>query len=85
MHPAGVAQVEVARADGRWDAAYERQSTATVPDDLLAALEADPAARAAFDALGRSEQYAVMLPVLKATTPAARATAVRRQVQRLLS
>jgi len=84
MRPAGVAQVEAARADGRWDAAYERQSTATLPDDLLAALDAEPAARVAFDALGRSERYAVMLPVLKATTPDARATVIRRQVERLL-
>lgn len=85
MRPAGVAEVERARADGRWDAAYERQSTATVPDDLLAALDAHPAARSAYDALGRSEQYAVMLPVLRATTPDARAIAIRRQVERLLS
>jgi uncharacterized protein YdeI (YjbR/CyaY-like superfamily) len=84
MRPAGIAEVERARADGRWDAAYERQSTATVPDDLLAALDGDPAARAAYDALSRSEQYAVMLPVLKATTPDARATAVGRQVERLV-
>jgi uncharacterized protein YdeI (YjbR/CyaY-like superfamily) len=85
MRPAGIAQVEAAQSDGRWAAAYERQSTATAPDDLVAALAADPAAHAAFDALGKSEQYAVMLPVLRATTPEARAAAVRRQVERLLS
>ena len=80
MRPSGQAEVESAQADGRWDAAYERQSTATVPDDLAAALAADPVAAAAFEALGRSERYLVMLPVLKATTPAARA----RQVDRAL-
>lgn len=85
MRPAGLAQVAAAQADGRWAAAYERQSTATAPDDLLAALAADPVALAAYDALGKSEQYAVMLPVLRATTPEARATAIRRQVERLLS
>ena len=68
MRPAGLAEVEAAQADGRWDAAYESQRTAEVPDDLAAALAADDAARAAFEALGRSERYAVMLPVLKATT-----------------
>jgi uncharacterized protein YdeI (YjbR/CyaY-like superfamily) len=83
MRPAGIAQVEAAEADGRWAAAYERQSTATAPDDLVAALAADPVARAAYDALGKSEQYAVMLPVLRATTPESRATAVQRQVERL--
>ena len=77
MRPAGQAEVDAARADGRWDAAYERQSTATVPDDLAAALAADPVAAAAFEALGRSERYAVMLPVLKATSPSARAQAGR--------
>ena len=83
MRPAGLAEVEAAQADGRWDAAYESQRTAEVPDDLAAALAADPAARAAYDALGRSERYAVMLPVLKATTSEARAREVARAVARL--
>ena len=83
MRPAGLAQVEAARTDGRWDAAYERQSTAAVPDDLAEALAADPAAAAAYDALGSSEQYAVFLPVLKATAPAARAREVTRAVAEL--
>lgn len=82
MRPAGRAQVEAARADGRWAAAYERQATAAVPDDLAAAIEADPAARAAFATMTRSERYDVMLPVLKATTPERRAALVRA-VQRL--
>jgi uncharacterized protein YdeI (YjbR/CyaY-like superfamily) len=85
MRPPGVAQVHAAKADGRWAAAYERQSTAEVPADLRSALAAEPAAGAAFDALTRSEQYAVMLPVLKATTAEARAVAIRRQLERLSS
>ena len=44
MTPAGLAQVEAARVDGRWDAAYAPQSTVTVPADLQAALDANPAA-----------------------------------------
>jgi uncharacterized protein YdeI (YjbR/CyaY-like superfamily) len=83
MRPAGLAEVEAAQADGRWDAAYERQSTARLPDDLAAAIAADPLARTAYDALGRSERYAVMLPVLKATTDAARAREVARALRRL--
>ena len=63
--------------------AYERQSTATVLDDLAAALAADPVAAAAFEALGRSERYAVMLPVLKATSASARARQVAQAVGRL--
>jgi uncharacterized protein YdeI (YjbR/CyaY-like superfamily) len=83
MRPAGVAQVELARADGRWAAAYERQSTATLPDDLRAALDAEPVARAAYDVLGKTGQYAVMLPVLRATTPVARGRAIARAVEGL--
>jgi len=83
MRPAGQAEVDAARADGRWDAAYERQSTATVPGDLAAALAADPVAAAAFEALGRSERYAVMLPVLRATSPSARARQVARALVQL--
>jgi uncharacterized protein YdeI (YjbR/CyaY-like superfamily) len=83
MRPAGLAQVHAAKADGRWDAAYERQSTAVLPDDLAAAIDADPAARAAYDALGRTERYAVMLPVLKAGTPDARSREIARAVRQL--
>jgi hypothetical protein len=73
MRPGGRAQVAAAKADGRWAAAYASQRTAAVPDDLTAALAADDRARAAFEALGRSERYAVFLPLLKARTPEARA------------
>ena len=83
MRPSGLAEVEKARADGRWDAAYERQSTAAVPDDLTDALAADPVAAAAFGTLSRSERYVVILPILKATTPSARAKHVARAVQEL--
>lgn len=83
MRPAGLAEVAAARADGRWEGAYERQSTAEPPPDLLAALAADPRASAAFEALGRSERYAVILPLLKARTQEARARTLARAVQRL--
>jgi uncharacterized protein YdeI (YjbR/CyaY-like superfamily) len=83
MRSGGRAQVEAAKADGRWAAAYQSQRTATVPDDLTAALEADDRARAAFEALGRSERYAVFLPLLKARTPEARARALRRGLDSL--
>jgi uncharacterized protein YdeI (YjbR/CyaY-like superfamily) len=83
MRPAGLAEVEAARADGRWDAAYESQRTARLPDDLAAAIAAHPVARATYDALGRSERYSVMLPVLSATTAEARAREVARAVDHL--
>jgi len=72
MRPAGLAEVEAARADGRWGAAYASQREAEVPDDLAAALAATPPAARAFDALGRSERYAVILQLLTARSPETR-------------
>ncbi|QOV35334.1 YdeI/OmpD-associated family protein [Streptomyces ferrugineus] len=68
MRPAGFAEVDAAKADGRWDAAYESQRKADVPDELTAALEEDPRARAAFEGLGRTERYQIMLGLLRART-----------------
>lgn len=84
MRAGGLAEVAAAQADGRWAAAYASQATAEVPPDLAAALAADAVASAAFERLGRSERYAVILPVLKARTPRARASTVRRAVSGLL-
>ncbi|WP_353943456.1 YdeI/OmpD-associated family protein [Streptomyces sp. HUAS MG91] len=67
MREPGLAEVRRAQEDGRWDRAYASQSAATVPDDLTAALDANPAARAAFDALDRTARYLVLLPLLQAT------------------
>lgn len=60
MHPAGVAEVERARADGRWDAAYAGPASAEVPADLIAALRASPAAQAMFDILTSQNRYAIL-------------------------
>ena len=78
MREPGIAEVEAARADGRWDAAYVSQKEFTVPDDLRAALDADPAAAAAYDALGRTEQYAVVLDLVTARDPEARRARLER-------
>ena len=83
MRPAGLAEVDAAKADGRWDAAYEPQRTAEVPPDLAAALADNARANAAFERLGRSERYAVILPLLKARTPETRARILARAVARL--
>jgi uncharacterized protein YdeI (YjbR/CyaY-like superfamily) len=60
MAPAGLAEVERARSDGRWAAAYDSPSTATVPDDLQAALDASPAAAAFFSSLKGNNRYAIL-------------------------
>lgn len=83
MRPAGLGEVAAAKADGRWAAAYESQRTATVPADLAAALAGDARAHAAFERLGRSDRYAVILPLLKARTPETRAKILARAVARL--
>lgn len=83
MQPGGVAEVVKAKADGRWDAAYESQATAEPPPDLVAALDANPEAKAAFEALGRTERYAIILQLLKARTPEGRSKILDREVERL--
>lgn len=80
VRPAGYAQREEAQADGRWDAAYESQRTAEPPPDLSAELAENPLAAAAFEAMSRSDRYAVILPLLKARTPQRRAELVARAV-----
>lgn len=83
MRPAGMREVERARADGRWDAAYAPQRTAAVPDDLAAALAADPAAAAAFAALNAVNRYAVLHRVQDAKRPETRARRVAQFVAML--
>jgi uncharacterized protein YdeI (YjbR/CyaY-like superfamily) len=60
MRPAGVAEVEAARADGRWEAAYEGQRAAEVPADLRRELESRPAARDFFANLDSANRYAIV-------------------------
>lgn len=83
MREAGLAQVAAAKADGRWDAAYESQRTAETPDDLSAALTNSPLANAAFERLNRSGRYALILPLLKARSVEGRAKILARQIAEL--
>src|SRR3954452_10153735 len=83
MRPAGKAAVEAAQADGRWERAYAGPASITVPDDLAAALAAQPAAREFFDSLDGVNRYAVLWRVHTATTPATRAQRIAALVQML--
>ncbi|WP_369135012.1 YdeI family protein [Modestobacter sp. I12A-02662] len=83
MRPAGLAAVESARADGRWDRAYAGPATITVPDDLAAALAAEPAAQEAFAGLDGANRYAVLWRVHTAATPQTRARRIAATVQML--
>jgi uncharacterized protein YdeI (YjbR/CyaY-like superfamily) len=81
MRPSGLAEVEAAKADGRWAAAYASQRDATVPPDLAAALAASPRAAKAFDALGKTQRYAVILKLITARTATARGTQLRKAMK----
>lgn len=73
MHPAGLAAIASARADGRWDAAYAPASTATVPADLQAAFDASPSAEAFFATLQGANRYAVLYRIAAVKMPTTRA------------
>ncbi len=83
MRPSGLAEVEAAKADGRWDAAYESQRHATIPPDLAAALAASPRAAQAFESLSKTSQYAVILDLVTARTPRTRSAHLRRAMTAL--
>jgi uncharacterized protein YdeI (YjbR/CyaY-like superfamily) len=85
MRASGLSQVAAAKADGRWDAAYASQRTATVPPDLEAALARSDAATRRFDSLGKSDRYALMLRLLKARAPGERAAQLDKIVALLES
>jgi uncharacterized protein YdeI (YjbR/CyaY-like superfamily) len=77
MRAPGIAEISAAKADGRWDAAYEPQRNVTVPPDLAAALAQSEAANHFFESLAKSHRYALILRLLKASSPADRATQLR--------
>ncbi|HEV3000065.1 MAG TPA: YdeI/OmpD-associated family protein [Solirubrobacteraceae bacterium] len=83
MRPAGLAEVERAKADGRWDAAYAPQSTIEVPEDLQRALDASPAAAERFAGLTRSLRYSILWRVHDAKRPETRARRIADYVGRL--
>jgi uncharacterized protein YdeI (YjbR/CyaY-like superfamily) len=86
MTPPGQRQVDAARADGRWDAAYapmRSASQATIPEDLRAAIEASPRAHKTFATLGRPNLFALAFRTNNMKTPAGRAKKIAALVARL--
>ncbi|MFF8648707.1 YdeI family protein [Streptomyces griseoluteus] len=83
MRPPGQAQVDRAKADGRWEAAYDGVRTATVPEDLMAALTAEPAAEEFFETLDRRNRYAILYRVQDAKKPETRARRIEKYVAML--
>lgn len=83
MRPAGIAAVEAAKADGRWDRAYDAPGSAAVPADLAAALAGVPAAEARFRTLKSQNRYAVLHRVQTAVKPETRARRIAKYVEML--
>lgn len=83
MQSSGQAEVDLARADGRWDAAYDSARTAVVPADLQAALNAEPKAAAFFSRLNAANRYAVLWRVQTAKKPQTRVKRIETLVAML--
>lgn len=80
MRPAGLAEVEKAQADGRWEAAYDSQSKAAVPEDFQQELDANPEAAAFFATLDSANRYAVLYRIQEAKKPETRAKRIEKFV-----
>jgi len=83
MRPAGLREVDRAKADGRWDAAYHGQAAITVPPDLEAALAGNGAARAFFATLNAANRYAILYRIQDARRPETRARRIAAYVTML--
>jgi uncharacterized protein YdeI (YjbR/CyaY-like superfamily) len=83
MRARGHAEVERAKADGRWERAYAGPATAEVPPDLASALIASPAAAARFDGLNRTDRFLIISQVVTAAEDTTRARRIARAVGRL--
>jgi uncharacterized protein YdeI (YjbR/CyaY-like superfamily) len=83
MRPAGLEEIEKAKADGRWDAAYAPPSTAAVPPDLAEALAAAPSAQAVFAGLDSRNRYAILHRIATARRPQTRAARIAKFVKML--
>lgn len=83
MEPAGLREVERAKADGRWEAAYDSPARATVPGDLRRELDAHPEAAAFFDTLDGRNRYAILYEIQDAKKPETRARRIEKFVAML--
>lgn len=83
MHPAGMREVDRAKQDGRWDAAYSSARTSTVPDDLQKALDANRKAKAFFATLDSSNRYAILFRIHNVKKAETRARKIAQFVEML--
>ena len=83
MQAPGHAQIEAAKADGRWARAYDGARTSTVPGDLLTALEAEPRAKTFFATLNATNRYAILWRIQTAVKPETRTRRIAQLVEML--
>ncbi len=83
MRAGGLREIERAKEDGRWEDAYDSPSTATVPDDFQAALDAEPAAAEFFTSLGSTKRYSFLYRITDAKRPETRAKRIAEYVELL--
>lgn len=83
MHAAGHAQVQAAQGDGRWEAAYEPQSRASIPDDFQKALDAEPKAKEFFATLKGQKRYAFLYRLHNVKTQTARDRRITNYIELL--
>ena len=84
MRPAGLKEIERAKKDGRWDAAYAAQSTAQVPDDLARSLAKNKKAKAFFETLDSKNRFAILYRIHSAKKPETRAARIEKFVAMLV-
>ena len=80
MQPAGLRHVEAAKADGRWEAAYDGQRAITVPDDFQRALDENPQAQAFFATLDSANRYAILFRIQTAKKAEVRESRIRTYI-----
>lgn len=83
MQPAGLRQVELAKADGRWDRAYESQSKITIPDDFQRELDNNPLAKDFFSTLDSANRYAFLFRIHAAKKPETRSAKIQKFIEML--
>ena len=83
MRPAGMREIDRAKQDGRWDAAYASARNSTVPDDLRRALAANPKANKFFATLNSRNRYAILFRIQNVKTPQTRARKIAQFVEML--
>ncbi len=83
MQPAGIRQVELAKADGRWDVAYESQSKITIPPDFQSELDKNQQAKDFFSTLDSANRYAILFRIQTAKKPATRSARITKFIEML--